>query len=94
MYRFTITTKKGTSHQFKSKTVTDVALGQLSATTLRKVLKKTNNEHLFDVYYATGRTPASAIFDCSINREWIDGRSKEARKLKWHSIEFYLSTNV
>lgn len=94
MYRFTITTKKGTSHQFKSKTVTDVALGQLSATVLYKVLKKANREHLFDEYYTTSHTPVSVIFDCSINREWIDGRSKEARKLKWFSIEFYLSTNV
>ena len=94
MYKFTITTNKGASYQFKSNTVFDIPLGQLSATVLYKVLKKANLEHLFDEYYTTGHTPVSVIFDCSINREWIDGRSKEARRLQWYSIEFYLNTNV
>lgn len=94
MYKFTITTNKGASYQFKSNTVTDVAMGQLSATELNKVLKKVNREHLFDEYYATSHTPVSIVFDCSINREWIDGRSKEARRLQWYSAEFYLNTNV
>lgn len=94
MYKFTITTNKGVSYQFKSKTVTDVALGQLSATVLCKILKKANLAYMFDEYYASSHTPVSVIFDCTIDRKWIDGRSKEARKLKWYSVEFYLSTNV
>lgn len=94
MYKFTITTNKGASYQFKSKTVTDVTLGQLRAGLLYRMLKKVGVTTLFDEYYATSHTPVSILFDCSISREWIDGRSKEARKLKWYSVEFYLSTNV
>lgn len=94
MYKFTITTNKGTSYQFKSNTAADITLGQLSITELNKVLKKLNREHLFDEYYATSSTPISIMFGHCINREWIDGRSKEARKLQWYSIKFYLNTNV
>lgn len=94
MYKFTITTSKGVSYQFKSKTVTDVTLGQLRAELLYKMLKKAGLIKLFNEYYATSHTPVSILFGCSISREWIDGRSKEAHKLQWYTVEFYLNTDI
>ena len=94
MYKFTITTNKGASYQFKSKTVTDVTLGQLSTTVLHRILKKVGITELFDEYYTTSNIPVSVLFGCSISRKWIDGRSKEARKLNWYSVEFYLNADI